>query len=227
MLTRVAHRSALYAGLVLVASGCGAASLAETASPGPPATTLEVTCGAGSTEVDRDTVAAGSRGIPVSVSGSDAGDGLYLAYSYPGPRRGESPGGGEPVPTDGDLVLLIPPGVSEVACQANGGDLSPPVTITVVDPDGHYRQHAPLEAELDCDQPGMADSALLGTGDTATAAALDFADLVDAELGDRGAGYAEQNLQEFPLTRQGRAVGTTQAFLGDGRWTASWNYVCS
>lgn len=226
MLTRVAHRSVLSASLVLVASGCGVTPLAGTAVPGPPATTLEVTCGAGTTEVERDTVAAGSRGIPVTVSGSGTGDGLYLAYSYPGPRRGESPGGGEPVPADGDLVLLIPPGAGEVACQANGGNPAPSVAISVVDPDGHYRQHAPLEDELDCHQPGMAASAFLGTGATAAAAASDFADLVDAELGDRGAGYAEQNPQEFLLTRQGRAVGTTQAFLDDGRWTASWNYVC-
>lgn len=130
------------------------------------------------------------------------------------------------MPADGDLVLVIPPGTGDVACQADGGDPAPPVTITVVDPAGQYRQRAPLEGELDCKQPGMTGSGMVGTGATAAAAASEFADLVDAQLGARGAGYPDQSPQEFLLTRQERAVGTTPAFLDEDRWTATWHFVC-
>lgn len=227
---RPLRRLAVTCFLLLAVPACGTSAgvLAAPASPtsavttAPPLAELVVACTADSTRVTERTVAAGEQGIRIRVSGPGAGTGLYLAYYSGGQVRG-----GEPVPGDGSMVLVLPPGPAEVACQESLHDPVDRQPVVVVDPRGLFVRRTPPQDDLDCSNPGQASSAFSGTGATAAEAATDFAGRVQASLGPRDGGYPDQNPQEYLLVRHGRAIGTTQAFREGARsWSAAWNYVC-
>jgi hypothetical protein len=118
--------------------GCGAdtASLPTATPEATPTLTLaepavdrlDVLCTGSTTAVTRHTINAGPRGLLAHVSGPGVGHGLYLSHSYRTSDGGQ-PGGGEPVPADGMVMLVIPPGPAEVACQNNGADPVDPQTV--------------------------------------------------------------------------------------------------
>lgn len=225
--------------LVPVMAACGSQVGAPAASPSdataaaaapvtpstvaPAADELSVVCDGSSTRVVAGTVAAGEQGVRVRVTGPGAGAGLYLAYSWGGQLRG-----GDPVPEDEPLVLVIPPGQAEIACQGSGQDPVDPRPVLVTDPTGLYEHKGELRDELDCTNPGVASSPLSGKGSTAVEAVTDFAEKVEAVVGNRDGGYPDQSPQEFLLLEDGRAVGSAQAFRDEaGAWSAAWNYVCT
>lgn len=179
-----------------------------------------VECLSPTTTVRTADVDAGTRGVRVHVSGEGVGKGLYLTYGSP---RGYE--GGEPVPADGVVTVVLAPGPAKLGCQWPGDRESPSQPLVVHDPDRLHRDH-PLESKLACAHPAQASSVVAGRGATAEAAADAFALIVRGQRGDRGSGYPEQNPQEFLLVRGGSAVGTVQASREGADWAAAWNLVC-
>ena len=225
--------------IALALAGCGAdtASTPRGTPTATPALTpvesaverLDVLCGGSTTKVTRRMINAGTRGLLARISGPGVGHGLYLAYSYRTSNDGQ-PGGGEPVPADGMVTIVIPPGPAEVACQNDGADPVDPQTVQVLDPRGLYTERGLIERTLDCDRIGQAStssSGPLSVGRTAAEAASHVAQLNHAQLGPRGSGYIDQSPQEFILTREGKDIGTAQAFRSSDGWTAGTNWICA
>jgi hypothetical protein len=139
--------------------------------------------------------------------------------------------GGDNAPEgERELVLPVPPGVSEIRCQDPAEDAGAPdgyVELEVVDPDGIY-----VSTELECgskQRVGWINDFIMGaTGDPDPVASarerlqgLEPDDLVEA------AGYPEAQTPQVRVVRDGKVVAVVD-FLDDGQggWLLGGGEAC-
>jgi hypothetical protein len=205
-----------------------AASPATARSSPAVADLVDVDCSPAGTRVSATRFAARRDGVHLRVHSYGA-SGVYLNYRH-GPRMGL--GGGEPVDSETDLVLGLPPGPVQLSCSSEQGTKRDrPVVIEVLDPAGAWRTGA--LARLGCSPPerSLIDWVLgPGDGPTAEVALAALAAQLSEPTTWRAVqeGYVAAARQTYVMRRAGKPWATASVMRwAPGSYRASLGSLCS